>query len=427
MTGTVETVYSSKSLYDVTLFEGVRVTCRALDMGVDAPYKQKDTVLVSNGQGGAIILGRIPTPVAPSEESAQKDLSQLLAEQAEVIAALASGRPMTLGQPSFQSEREVAVPGDAILKSKTSKARVGVRSDGSFIAATSRILFMALLAAKQAAVITAKRFFLNVIPGFVLKIYTTEKQENPQVGTEARQVDAPVVRVESSLASDPETPAERDFAFEAGGLREMDDLGTGVSSVTTGKKLKRGGRLKVGNFGVLEADHDNKEIRFTLSKEGSSAATPYQFRINDKEMTFSWGSQFMTLRDEGFFVKANVIGLAGPWTMWSPSSVAAFTHKDAPTPTSPPVCEFVATGAGGPGIKFNNNVYFGSGAYFGAKSEPAVLKSFVTEIYGQDLLTALMAHVHGFTPPVGPVLISPDLMGKLGAELGRIATPTYYS
>lgn len=426
MTGMIERVYASKSLYDVVLFAGMRVTCRALDVGLDAPYRQKDIVLVSNGEGGAIILGRVPTPVAPVQDNSQKDLSQILAEQAEVIAALASGRPITLGQASFQSEKEIPVHGDAILKSRTSKARVGVRSDGSFIAAASRILFMALLSAKQAVVITAKRFFLNVIPGVVFKIYTTEKQENPQVGNEARQVDAPVVRVEGSLASDPEEPAKRDFAFEAGGLREMDDLGTGMSNATTGKKLTRGLRLKVGDLGILEADNGAKELRFTLPKEGATAAAPYQFRINDKEMTFSWGNQFMTLRDEGFFVKAKTIGLAGPWTMWSPEAVTAFTHKDAPTPTTPPVCEFV-TSAAGPGIKFNNNVYFGSGAYFGAKSEPAVLKSFVTEIYAQDLLTALITHIHGYVPPSTTTLISPDLAGKLGAELAKINIPTYYS
>lgn len=426
MQGRVKAAYPSKGYYSVVLYDGAMVVCRVGDAGTGVAYSVDETVLVALGGGGPIILCRIPGPVPPpTDKDDQKNLDQLLAEQAEALQAAALGISTSSGIPSFSPQNgDLLGDGEAFIESKTSGARFGTYSDGSLLMRSSKILFAALLAAKQAAVITAKRFFLNIVPGFVLKIYTTDKQKNPQVGSQADKVKDPVVRLEASLASDPANPKTRDLAVEAGGLRESDDLDTGQSKASAGKKLTRGLRLALGDFGLIEADNTVKELRLTVPKQGDVAGRLHQMRINQNEVVLSWGDQFLMLNDSGFFIKANSIGFAGPWVMWDPAKTAQFTNKDTPAPLNP-TCEFV-TGARGPGIKFNENVYFGSGAYFGKKSEPAVLQSFVTQIYAQDI-GALIKHVHGYTPPAVVTLISPDLAAQLGPELAKLNVPDYYS
>lgn len=429
--GVVENAFPADNRYEVLVFGGgVRLTCRLGETGTAAPLQAGDPVLVATGKSGPIIICKIPVAVPPSDD-AQQSLSQILAKaEQDMLSDLSAPQTGTANKPSFQQGDVVPTFGDVLIRSRVSNAMFGIFSDASMILKATNLLFFGLLSRFRAAVITSGRLIVNVIPGFVLKVLDIPKGKAPKVGTEPEQTDERVVRLESSLSSDPTKPADRDVAVEMGGLRDWDDTGTGASQTSMGQKITRGLRMKVRNFGLFESDNELGEMRVTYLQDVREKQGVYQFRINKDEVALSWGDQFMLLNKDGFFIKAKLIGLGGPWAMWDPGVVQGFTHRTSPSDLTP-ICEWTTSGKSGPGIKFAKNVYFdGDGvflkhAYFGPKGEPAVLKSFLTQVYMSEMVN-VSTHVHGFTPPA-TVLVSPSLTSLTGEVPMKVNLDVYYS
>jgi len=431
--GLVENVFPADGRYEVLVHGGTRVTCRNMDIGMQVPLKEGDSVVIADSPCGWIILARVPMPVAPNDD-AQKSLSQILAKAEQDMKV----EPQTgvANKPSFQGEQEhVPTFGDILMRSRVSDAMMGIFSDASVILKSAQILYVGLLSRFRAAVITAGRLIINVIPGFSLKIWDVPKKSMQTVGNEAQQQDETVKRLEMSFATNPPdstkpaSETDRDVTLFAGGLKEWDDFGYGQSALASGKKMTRGIQMKIRDFGMFESDHDVREMRVTYLKDQTQSPGLFQFRINSDEVVLSWGDQFMSLNKDGLFFKAKVIGFGGPWVMWDPAVVKTFTHDKSPSDQTP-ICEwFQGTAKSGPGIKFSKSVYFGGNgvfqknAYFGSSEKAAVLETFLTDVYAKDL-QKLMAHTHGFTPPTGPVLISPDL-ASLGVDIVKVNTDVF--
>jgi hypothetical protein len=423
--GVIDKAYHTKKIYYVTMLGlGVQQVCHPCDLGVYNPYKEGDQVLCSHHNlFGWIIVCRVPLAQAPIENGAEKTVLELLAEEQEQFQDYALGKSDTENLPNYGDPNEEFTPvhGDVIMKSRETETQVRTFSDGSLIHFVSNILYAAFLAAKNALVFTARQITVNIVPGFIFKVFTEKQDDTSKIDDSPTPQDKAPVRLEASLSSDSDKPTDRDFAVEAGGLRDADDLKFGRSKKTLNQTIKRGARIQLRKFGTLEVDNELNEVRLTVSKDGSNAASNlYQLRFNEDEAVISWGKdQFISLNSEGLFIKAKTIGFGGPWVMWDPAKVATFTHDKTPSPLDP-LCEWYQ-GSMGAGIRFKKSVYFGS------KGELAVLKSFVDEVYKSDV-QALMTHVHGYVPPASTVtLVSPDLIGSLAGSLGKMGLPDYYS
>jgi hypothetical protein len=208
--------------------------------------------------------------------------------------------------------------------------------------------------------------------------------------------------VEATLASDP-NKNRVDFDLEAGALRDIDDplLGKGRASDTKPYKIKRGARLRLGDFGILEVDNDEAEARLSFAF-GTDPASLYQMRFNQKEATLSWGlQQFISLTDDGLLIKAKAIGLAGPLVMWDPAKTATFMHNQDLTETDwAAVIRWDATQTN-PGLRIDKSIYFGD------KGEPAVTKPYLDQVF-LNFVDLNDKHTHiasGFGAPTGTPIV----------------------
>lgn len=420
--GRIVKAYHTKKVYYVDMFDGVQQVCHPSDPGIDNPYKESDLVLCAqHSTFGWIIICRIPLPQAPVENGIEKTVSELLAEEQEQFQDYALGKSDTENLPSYNDPEEEFTPvhGDVVMKSRETDTSVRIFSDGSLIHYVSNILYSAFLAAKNALVFTARQITFNIVPGFVFKVFTEKMDDTSKVDDSPTPQDKEPIRLESSLSSDPDKPADRDFAVEAGTLRDADDLRFGQSAKTKGQSMKRGARIQLRKFGTLEVDNELNEVRLTLSKEGSGANNLYQLRFNEDEAVISWGSdQFISLNANGLFIKAKTIGFGGPWVMWDPAQVATFTHDKTPSPLDP-MCEWYK-GASGVGIRFKKSVYFGQ------KPDVPVLKSFVDQVY-KPQIEGLSKHTHlGVMPGPSSTSNSPTVDAAVQLAETEIPKPDYY-
>jgi hypothetical protein len=207
------------------------------------------------------------------------------------------------------------------------------------------------------------------------------------------------MRLEAGLAPDPENNLI-DLFLEAGLLFEMDDPGYGRSQTTTGKKVKKGLRFRIGDFGILEFDTVNKELRLTINVEDAPPTDLYQIRLNQEEFVISWGQQFISMRSDGILLKGDLLGFAGPWAMWPAAITNSLLHNTTLTEDQMrPIAEWKEDGTG---IKFSKSVYFGN------NEELAVLQSFIDNVYDVDK-EALKTHIHTYVPPALVTGTSPAL------------------
>lgn len=377
---------------------------RRVENGANEPLEIDDQVLcLYTKQTNWLIIGRIPTPQKYTKDDSEKSEEQrLLEQQRKLIGEYISGETNAGvgddGVPNYYPEDEEPLAfGDAQIRSRTSGSFVRADSSGSVLAVVSNILCMVMDTFKTGILSRCKQYILDVIPGFRMKIWNRPKQNSPQVPsapTSSTQTEQMVL--EATLASDPDSD-EVDFDLEAGSLRDIDDAGYGVgrASETTPYKLKRGARLRLANFGMLEIDNDEAEVRLSFPF-GEDPSSLYQMRFNSKEATLSWGTeQFISLTDQGLLIKAKNIGLAGPLIMWDPTKVASFQHnKDLTEADLGAVIEWDATQTY-PGLKVNKSIYFGD------KGEPAVTKPYLEQVFA-NFVELNDKHTHvatGFNVP----------------------------
>jgi hypothetical protein len=415
--GEVTQPVPSKRAYLVSFYNGTEQLCQTGNFGIEVTYDVGDQVVcvtpTSGVRQGPIILCRINPPAIPNKdkENLGKSVLQLLAEEEENLIANAVQGYQPDGIPDWGrvEDRNPLSIGDIQTRSRTSEAFSQITPDGSIINFVNELLHLVLASRKSAAILRMKELFMDVIPGFRLNVGEVSDPEI-QKPDAPKRIEDKKVRLESFLASDPEEPNTLDFGALLGALNPNDDPKFGQSQATRGKRFKRGGRIRLGDLGVFEVDLDQNEIRFTLSR--SDAPGLYQIRLNKEEAVFSWGSQFVSFRDEGLLIKADMIGLAGPWGMWSPETVAGFTHDVQPDEqTFQPIAEW-KTSAGESGIKFSRSVYFGS------KEEPAILEGYI-DTFLKPQLELLGAHTHNVTAvgaPTGPMLPPITVLNSLIQE-----------
>jgi len=399
----------TKRAYYVNFYDGIEKLCYLGNIGIDIPLKETDKVLCAHSDtkvnSGWVILCRIDTPrlPVPGEENLEKSVEQQLANEQEDLIKTAVGGYETDGVPDWGSGGDDSpVYGEIMAKSRTSEGFSKVMSDGSMINFVDHILHFILSKHNKAAIFRMKQLILDVIPGFFLNITpkdTTDVQ--PEAPTEASSPDKKKVILESGLAPDPEDNLI-DFFMEAGILKQMDDPGYGKSADTQGKKIKRGGRLRIRDFAILESDIENKELRLTLQIPEADPTDLYQIRANASEFVISWGKQFFAMRDSGIVMKGDLLGFAGPWAMWSKTATETLMHNTELTEAQmEPICEWKEDAPAG-GIKFLKSVYFGQ------NEEPAVLQSFIDNVYTKEM-DLIRDHFHAYSPPAVVTGTSPAL------------------
>lgn len=394
---------------------------RRIDTGVDEPLNLGDEVLcLYTEQTNWLIMGRILVPEKFIQDDDEKSKEQrILEDHRRLIGQYVSGENDAgvgdSGVPRYRNEDDDPLGfGDAEIRSRTSGAFVRADSSGSILAVVSNILCMVMDTFRLGILHRCKQYLLDVVPGFRLKIHSPKKQDTPKVPEKAESSTQPErLKVEATLASDPEKD-QIDFDLEAGALRDIDDpnLGKGRASETKPYKIKRGMRIRIGDFGIFEIDNDVDELRLSFSY-GETSEALYQLRFGPKEATLSWGlNQFISLTDDGLLIKAKKIGLAGPWVMWDPTKVDTFKHNlDLAATEWSPVCRWDASQTV-PGLRFEKSVYFGD------KGEPAITQSYLDSVL-TPLTTALDAHVHNIITPIpgNPTTIMVPPVGKIIAPL----------
>lgn len=388
----------SKRAYLVNLYNGTEQLCQTGNFGVEVPYDVGDQVLcvtpTTGVRQGPVILCRINSPAIPDKDSEnlEKSVAERLAEDEENLISNAVGGYERDGIPDWGDvgDRNPLSVGDARLKGRTSDSFTNITPDGSIVQFVSELLHFILASRNNAAILRLQELLLDVVPGFQFKIggVTDRRTKKPDGPT---RIDDKKVRLSSFLSSDPED-LDLDFGILMGALDPNEDPGNGKSKSTSGKRFDRGARIRLGNMGVFEIDLDQEEIRLTLNKSGPGL---YQMRVNKEEAVFSWGDQFVAFRDEGLLVKADMIGVGGPWAMWSPQTVAGFSHDVQPDEqTFQPMVEWKES-PDGSGIKFGRSVYFGS------EEEPAILQGYI-DTYLTPQIDLLSGHQHNTTTPGAP-------------------------
>lgn len=397
--GEVTQAIPSKKAYYVNFYDGTEQLCKIGNIGIDIPLNEGDKVLcvISDTpvSSGWIILCRIDEPpvkksTKETDEDRTKSKEQKLAEEQEDLISKAVGGYAPDGVPNWGSEDDApSVYGEILAKSRTSEGFQKILSDGSILNFVDAILHFVLTKHNKAAILRAKQLILDIIPGFYFNIIPAEDVQLPEVPDSAKKPDKRKTRLEAGLSPDPETQII-DFFLEAGLLFDRDDPGYGKSQKTNSKKIKSGLRLRIGDFGVLEVDVDNKEIRLTVDVPDALPTDLYQIRLNQSEFVISWGKQFMSFRDDGILLKGDLLGFAGPWAMWSKAITDPLLHNMTLSESQmKPVVEWKEDGTG---IKFKKSVYFGN------DEELAVLQSFIDNVYDVDK-EALKNHFHTYAPP----------------------------
>lgn len=408
--GEVTQAIPSKRAYLVNFFDNSEQLCRLGNYGVDVPLKEGDQVLCVKSDtpvsSGWVILCRLDYPsVGKSakkiDEDRTKSKEKKLAEEQEDLISKAVGGYEPDGIPDWGwgDGEDPAVYGEILAKSRTSEGFQKILSDGSIVNFVDAILHFVLAKYNKAAILRAKQLILDIIPGFYFNITPVEDIQLPKIPDSAQKPDKRKMRIEAGIAPDPEDNI-LDFFLEAGLLFDRDDPGYGKSTDTTGKRIQRGLRVRIGDFAIFEIDVENKEIRLTSDVPGVDPTDLYQIRLNQSEFVVSWGKQFMSFRDDGILLKGDLIGLAGPWAMWSKTITSSLLHNtELSRDQMQPVAEWKEDGTG---IKFNKSVYFGD------NEELAVLQSFIKDVYDVDK-KALGLHFHTYTPPALVTLTSPAL------------------
>jgi hypothetical protein len=318
---------------------------------------------------------------------------------------------------------EAFLPGDVGIEHPDGPGFVGLYKDGTAVLDTGALASLLMCGGNGEdsgkVNLTAGSLRLKLYPGLEMEIglkeitgtstlvdNTEEGEGNFTAGVDDMSRERPKVLLKSAFFGDPDEQEVPDLYMEAGRCPDLYDWGNAISPRTLGKRLKRGFRFRIGGFADLEIDLERKEFRFTMADD--AAPSPFQFRINPDEAVLTRGSQFISFNDKGIFLKGNVIGLAGPWTMWSAADLAGFTHQAMPqtrtdgTPFLSTACEWKDAAAGA-GVKFVKS------AYFGKNEEPAVLQNFLSKTYSR-LARDLAQHQHQATAigsPTSPPLPKP--------------------
>jgi hypothetical protein len=381
---------------------------RPIDNGSSRPYDLDETVLCADTAVGRLILGRAPSPeMAPENFVVTRDDER----QAEIFTqdVLAVTRQAPEDKPlNYRLKKEEALlPGAVHLRHPNSPANMGLYEDGSIVLSTGMLANLLLSSDGGKVSFIAGGLVANIIPGLKFEIAlnevsgatTAETSSTTFVGgVSETSREREQVTMKATFQGDPDTDTP-DASLEAGRCADLSDWGNAISARSLGTRLKRGFKVRIGDFMDVELDLETKELRLTMVDE--DAPSPFQFRINPEEAVLTRGQQFISFNDKGIFLKGDMIGLAGPWTMWSPQDLASFKHSSMPEVRSDgtqflsPVCEW-KTDPTGPGVKFVKS------AFFGKNEEPAVLQSFLTDTYSrdmQDLATGMASHTHNITTP----------------------------
>jgi len=411
--GEVTQSVPTKRAYFVNFYDGVEKLCSIGNIGIDIPLREGDKVLCAFSDtrvnSGWVILCRIDTPrlPKPGEENLEKSIEQQLAEEQENLIKTAVGGYEPDGIPDWGGGwDEPPTYGEILAKSRTSQGFSKVMSDGSMINFVDQILHIVLSKHNKAAIFRMKQLILDVIPGFFLNVTPKDQVDvQPEAPTEATSPNKKKVIIESGIAPDPEDNLI-DFFMEAGILKQMDDPGYGKSVDTQGKKIKRGGRVRIRDFAIFESDIENKELRLTFQIPGTAPTDLYQIRANTSEFVISWGKQFFAIRDSGIMMKGDLLGFAGPWAMWSKMTTEPLMHNtELSEDQMQPICEWKEDAPAG-GIKFLKSVYFGQ------NEEPAVLQSFIDNVYTKEM-DLIRDHFHSYSPPAVVTGTSPALQAGL--------------
>ena len=410
--GWILEAFWDKGYYTVEFRDQYEATkAKRIDTGVEEPLDLGDEVLcLYTKDTNWIIMGRIVAPdkSVPSDNEKSEE-QRLLEEHRKLIGQYISGET-TSGtnddaSPNYRSEDEDPLGvGDAEIRSRSKGNFVRCDSSGSILAVVSNILCTVMDTFKNGLLHRCSQYLLDVIPGFRFKVTASAQQNAPGVPTSATPSTQPEhTTVEATLASDP-SKNQVDFDLEAGALRDIDDpmLGKGRASKTVPYKIKRGARLALGQFGILEVDNEMDELRISFVYGADPTVELYQMRFNPKEATLSWGlNQFISLTDDGLLIKAKSIGLAGPLVMWDPLKTATFMHNQDLTKTDwAAVIRWDNTKAE-PGLRIDKSIYFGD------KGDPAVTKGYLDNVVDL-MLTMEDAHTHQVTmigAPTGAPII----------------------
>lgn len=418
LVGTVSVPATDKWSYLVTPRGGrySQIVARYLDNGIQRPYDQGETVLCAYADGVWVILGRVPTPVTATQQAEgdlEKTTDELAAEQlADLKLQLAQGSNLD-GLPNYRpkSERPL-LPGDVSIKHTGTASSVTTYADGSFVVDTGGILTAMFSTVEDLLGLRMERLHAEIVPGAELDVglinpslgQVPASQPSSEYTAGVTDVSKERKKLRGTLLfqSDPDGTVP-DCLVEAGRCQEIGDWGNGISSRTVSAKLSTGLKVRLGDFADFEIDLKNKEIRLTVVDPNNPTRftpAPFQVRMNPDEFVLTRGTQFISFRDEGIFLKGDVVGLAGPWTMWSQADLATFTHQSVPAtrvdgkPFLDPVCDWKDDPLA-PGIKVVTS------AYFGQNEEPAVLQKFLTDHYKKDI-AGLLQHTHTSSTPGSP-------------------------
>jgi hypothetical protein len=430
-TGRVDIAVPAKNAYFV-VSTGLRRSgnwARPIDNGVHRPYGKGEMVLCADTDTGWYILGRGPfSPRGEDDGDTTKTPEELQAEQTpESERKKAQGGTLDTA-PNYRAKSEEPIlPGDVLIQHRTwppediptaNPSFMGFYRDGSIVI-DAGLLSLLLSNSNGAARLRCERLGLEVIPGLSFDmgmvdpttgkvVVDTSKAENTSftAGVSDTTREKEKVRVNGYFFSDPDDegnslyPIPPDLLFEAGRCKETGDWKNGISPRTKDKKLGRGFKFRFYDFLDFEIDIENKELRLTIydPDNPAPAGSPFQFRLNPDEAVLTKGAQFISFQEKGIFLKGQLLGFAGPWTMWSEADTAKFSHDSMPQtrvngkPFLSTVCEW-KDDILAPGVKFTTS------AFFGQNEEPAVLQSFLTDTYARDMRD-LAIHTHNIITPV---------------------------
>jgi len=407
---------------------------RPLDSGVNHPYDVGESVLCANlDTMGSVILGKVTPPQTKPKDNVEKTPEELRAENTSKLLGAQGDRPDRV--PDYRTlEEEPLIAGDVLIQrtspswhteGQKNRAFFGMYSDGSLVLDSSYILSMVFASFDGSFNLRAEELNLEVLPGFRFSVahkdmgqqkMPGESGANYNAGTTESDREDKKLNLTLEVESDPDTGP--DLYLEGGQCSSMKDWKNGQSKRTKDKKLENGFKVRLGSIADLEVDLPNKELRITMAVPFTTSS-PFQLRMNPDEFVLMRGSQFISFNDKGIFLKGNIIGIAGPWTMWGSQDLESF-KQDAMPDTRANGTPFLSTVAEWkddpkyPGIKFTKS------AFFGSQEEPAVLQSFLTDVYARDMKD-LAAHMHNYTwttvpgtASTTPAIAPPTAIGDWG-------------
>lgn len=436
--GQVEKVYYEKKAYWIVSRERspAGFWARPLDTGVESPYAQGETVLCAYLDAmGYVILGRVLAPQSDPPEDSEKTPEELRAESASTLVGAFGDKPTQV--PNYRKlTDEPLIPGDVIMKRKDKvKSFLGLYSDGSIVVDTDQILSFLFSSFDGSFNLRAEELNFELVPGIKLnavhkdmgqqKVITHDKLlSNYNDGATESDRENKKLNIKVDVQSDPD--GSPDLYLEGGQCSSNGDWKNGKSPRTSGKALENGFKVRFGSFADLEVDIPNKEIRVSMFIPPTSSQI-FQLRMNPDEFVLMRGDQFISFNDDGIFLKGKMIGIAGPWTMWSEADLAQFKQDSMPKtrsdgkPFLSSVCEWTGADPTKQGIKFTRSVYFGS------KEEPAILQGFLADTYTQDLQT-LMSHTHNIITPIpgNPTTPAVGQIPLWAVEKAKYSTPELY-